>query len=83
MAQYRKKPVVIEATQWRGPGHELPGVLKRVGQYGPPDCYYVITIHGQETYIAQGDWIITESDGVHHYPCKPEVFRASYEAVEG
>jgi len=23
-------------------------------------------------------WVITEPDGEHHYPCKPEVFRSLY-----
>lgn len=29
-----------------------------------------------------GDWVITESDGRGHYPCKPDIFEATYEPVE-
>lgn len=45
---------------------------------------YVVTIHGQRTNIEIGDWIIEEPDGVHHYPCKPDIFEKSYEpAIDG
>lgn len=42
---------------------------------------YVTTIHGQETKVTIGDWIITEPDGKHFYPCKPDIFEATYEPV--
>ena len=45
--------------------------------------FYVTTIHGQRAYLASGDWVITEVDGVHHYPCKPDIFAATYELAEG
>ena len=41
----------------------------------------VTTIHGQRTKVIIGDWIITEPDGVHHYPCKPDIFEQTYEPV--
>jgi hypothetical protein len=28
-----------------------------------------------------GDWIIPEPDGIHFYPCKPDIFEATYEPV--
>lgn len=34
------------------------------------------------TTVAPGDWIITEPDGIHHYPCKPDIFENTYELVE-
>lgn len=43
---------------------------------------FVTTIHGQQTHVVPGDWIITEPDGIHHYPCKPDIFAATYEPVE-
>lgn len=77
MAKYRKKPVIVDAEQWF-PGKEIRGVFPGfVGEYGP----YVMTIHGQRTFIAPGDWIITEPGGIHHYPCKPDIFAAMYEEV--
>ena len=92
--KYRKRPVIVEATQWF-PDKEVTGVVL----YQPPDAviggrghgeqrfeqdtYYAVTkIHGQVTRIEPGDWIITEPDGQHHYPCKPEIFAVTYEPAD-
>lgn len=88
--KFRKRPVIVEATQWF-PGLEVPGVFS----YQPPDLivggtkqeeqrfkqepYYAVrTAHGEITRIAPGDWIIAEPDGRGHYPCKPDIFAATY-----
>jgi hypothetical protein len=72
MAKYRKKPVVIEAVQWRA-GDPHPGV--EVDGTGP----FVTTIHEQRAYLADGDWILPEPKEGRFYPCKPDVFAASYD----
>jgi len=82
MTQYRKKPIVIEAVQW-WPGANIPGVREIAavdGEYGPQGQFW--TIHGQSTHINPGDWIIQEADGVHWYPCKPDIFAATYEPAD-
>lgn len=43
---------------------------------------YVITIHEQQAWLDPADWVITELDGKHHYPCKPDVFEMTYEQIE-
>ncbi len=81
MAKFRKKPVIVEAEQWF-PGKLVNGVtevayadeISRSAGYG-----YVVTIHGEPTKVVSGDWIITEPDGIHHYPCKPDIFAATYD----
>ena len=78
MAKYRKKPVVVVAYQWKhreiGKGvHFDPAFLDR---------YFVVTIHGQRAYLEDKDWIIEEPDGIHHYPCKPDIFENTYEKEE-
>lgn len=79
MAKYRRKPAVIEAEQWIGPcSSPMRGVYVD-GNTDDPTNYYVVTIHGQKTPIAPGDWILPEPDGEHFYPCKPSVFEATYE----
>jgi hypothetical protein len=77
MGKYRKKPVVVEAEQFHHPATAPAGV--RTEEDGRA---YVVTIHGQRAYLAPGDWVITEPDGIHHYPCKPDIFAASYEPAE-
>lgn len=85
MGKYRKRPIVIEARQFFYDQPEMAGVfypeLSSDGRTWIGDAY-VITIHGEKAHLANGDWVITEPDGQHYYPCKPEIFAASYEPVD-
>ena len=87
MSKWRKKPVVVEAVQffYDGP-FPIPGVWYPTKDPEDGGTYigdaFVITIDGQRAYLQNGDWVITEPDGEHHYPCKPDVFEATYEAVQ-
>lgn len=84
MAFYRKKPVVVEAEQFWPEKKPWPkGVSKGTGCMGEGNIYttYVTTIHEQQTRVVAGDWIIIEPDGSHAYPCKPDIFEATYELV--
>ncbi len=77
--QYRHKPTLVEAHQWF-PDIEIDGV-KVVGKGTGAVRGTFITIHGQETFIELGDYVIREPDGIHWYPSKPDIFRDIYEAV--
>lgn len=83
MGQYRKKSVVIEATQWVKHG-DHPAV-KRSSEPHMQDCPglcdigVIETLEGQHI-VRSGDWIITGVKG-EHYPCRPDIFEATYEAV--
>lgn len=86
MSKFRKKSLVIEAEQFDekdclspNGGRWPKGVLRDPGENQP---FYVITIHGQRAFLADGDWILPEPDGDHFYPCKPDVFAERYELVE-
>jgi len=121
--KFRKKPVVIEATQWFKNGdHPLDyskthegyekGVLRPfypeqrkrndwegdvVRRYrttemdGETPCKHcgdimhnhgwIDTLEGGHI-VCPGDWIITGVKG-EHYPCKPDIFQMTYEAVDG
>ena len=74
--KYRKKPVVIEATQWFKHG-DHPAVLLGVRFDGRP---YIETLEGPHL-VTPGDWIITGVKG-EHYPCKPDIFEVTYEEVK-
>lgn len=77
MAKYRKKPVVIEASQF-----DIKKPYAHPGVHGSSSsAFYVTTIHGQAAYLADGDWILPEPKEGHFYPCKPDIFAATYEAV--
>lgn len=86
MAKYRKKPVVIDAVQFRQDDkstHEnvnfgwpkVPGF----GWTTLDGKYWVQTLEGP-LIVSDGDWIITGVNG-EHYPCKPDIFEKTYEAV--
>lgn len=87
MVQYRKKPVVIEAWQWNG---EKAGEMSGVCQCDLNTCPHLHTAHentiddrGQLVFLSAGDWIIPEArkEG-RYYPCKPDIFAETYEAVD-
>ena len=78
MPRFRKRPVVIEAAQWHAGDAPLPGMEPY--KHMPWGMSYVInTLEGQ-MLVTDGDWIITGVKG-ERYPCKPDIFAASYELV--
>jgi hypothetical protein len=96
--KFRKKPVVIEAWQLtdesRWNNTEWPQWLHWAwnldqGEVGrvfhsthpePKNSLWIYTLEG--TLCASvGDWIIQGVKG-ELYPCKPDIFEATYEAVE-
>lgn len=80
MAKYRKKPVVIEAFQWNG-GYPLPEPLEGNWDNNPmtPSKVSIKTWEGYLN-VTKGDWIIKGVQG-EFYPCKPDIFQATYEKV--
>jgi hypothetical protein len=115
--KYRKKPVVIEATQWFKNGdHPLDDsfclgsaetgiegdrqVYEREGKIvryfrrpnisGEEICKHcgkamhehgwIDTLEGGHI-VCPGDYIITGVKG-EHYPCKPDIFEQTYEAID-
>jgi hypothetical protein len=84
MQKFRKKPIVVEAAQITHLTFDSPhpndshiiGVV-----YNPEKRHVEIpTLEG--TMIGNiGDWIIRGITG-ELYPCKPDIFEATYEAVD-
>jgi len=93
---FRKKPVVIQAMQfkggWSGDGsliadwvgrHATWSCAEHAATEGYPDSggvMHIETLEGVMTATA-GDWIIKGVKG-EFYPCKPDIFEATYEAAE-
>jgi len=80
MARYRKKPVVIDAVQWTGYNWQqvkrfCPTAMLRTG-----GSIEIPTLEGV-MQAQRGDWIIKGVKG-ELYPCKPDVFEATYEAID-
>jgi hypothetical protein len=80
--KFRKKPVEIEATQWFKMGdhpavmlHRNQVLVENLAPYG-----WVETLEGGHI-VTPGDWIITGVKG-EHYPCKPDIFEMTYDAID-
>lgn len=87
--KFRKKPVVIEAEQFL-PSHESVERVMAMAANGTrtvianhhPDAGWSLSIQTLEGLMKAsiGDWIIKGVSG-ELYPCKPDIFMATYEAV--
>jgi hypothetical protein len=85
--KYRKKPVLIEARQWDGAVLAATGIIDWVLANGGTARYRndavttpriaIDTLEGT-MYASPGDWIIQGVQG-EFYPCKPDIFAATYE----
>jgi len=91
MGFYRKKPVVIEAIQFHQEGDhpevvvalkdESTGAILGFSAPFSQETRAVFAIKTLEGWheVMPGDWIICGLKG-EFYPCKPDVFEATYEA---
>jgi hypothetical protein len=91
MSKWRKKPVVIEAFMWTGGPDQTedPEWIIKAIKNGTVRFDHTVM---QETFMLidtlegthranQGDYIIQGVKG-EIYPCKPDIFAATYEKVE-
>lgn len=77
--KYRKKPVVIDAVEYKELGQKVKGVCTETHGSRPGGPPHIHTLEGLMT-VSEGDFIITGVKG-ERYPCKPDIFAATYEAV--
>ena len=79
--KFRKKPIVIEAEQFFPDIKPWPdGVREIIHGNETPDYFWIDTLEGGHM-VGTGDWIITGIQG-EKYPCKPGIFKQTYERVE-
>jgi hypothetical protein len=79
MAKYRKKPVVIEAQQYTRNGLDAERVAEWCNGDQTNEGCIIHTLEGD--HLANyGDWIIKGIKG-EFYPCKNDIFNATYEPV--
>lgn len=88
MARFRKRPVVVEAVQleqrmlWPDWFHQAVSdnrvITHGLGKFGEGPAF--VEIHTLEGVMRGdlGDWIIQGVKG-ELYPCKPDIFAATYE----
>ena len=81
MTKYKKKPVVIEAIRFIGSNYEE--IREFIDQNTLcSDLSIVISTLEGDMVAQKGDYIIKGVKG-EFYPCKPDIFEETYEAVSG
>jgi len=86
MVKYRKKPVIVEAMQFTDKTKDqvfcwIAGTQHYADSDEKGEPVLVIgTLEGDHT-ARVGDWIVKGVKG-EYYPCKPDIFDMTYEAVE-
>jgi hypothetical protein len=89
MTKFRKRPVVVEAIQYTGtrvavtdvPKWFFDALVDRTVRSSPdeaPTPYLTIKTLDGDHRADIGDWIIQGVKG-ELYPCKPDIFAATYE----
>lgn len=86
MPKFRKKPVVIEARQLKkfatvAEYEDLASWCRGEVRITPEGNFVldISTLEGS-MHAEEGDWIIQGLAG-EYYPCKPDIFEATYEIV--
>lgn len=93
--KFCKKPIVIDATQFNREGDHaavkrayfttdgkcqwVEGDSAAINVFNCRKGWYIPTLEGGHE-VTPGDWIITGIKG-EVYPCKPDIFEATYEPV--
>ena len=83
MPRFRKKPVIVDAAQFNGDIHEVELFALINSQSRPvfDEGHYLLIDTLEGTHRANiGDWIIKGVKG-ELYPCKPDIFKETYEEV--
>ena len=91
--KYRKKPVEIEAIKWNGLNlneveefagksliYNINDAAWRVGEAPVMVDMKIKTLEGNMN-VSIGDYIIKGIQG-EFYPCKPDIFEQTYDAIE-
>ena len=86
-----KKPIVIEAIQWNGKNFDAVHNFMKFF-HGNKGAYedaeegaiktgkiYIPTLEGIRT-LSKNDWIIKGVKG-EFYPCKPDIFKSTYQSA--
>ena len=83
--KFRKKPVVIEAIGFSGLNYDeiaefcQSTIIKMGERIDGHSTIIIPTLEGEMT-AKMGDWIIKGVKG-EFYPCKPDIFEATYEEI--
>ena len=81
MAKFRKKPVEIQAIQYTGSKESVAEVLRFCPDAGLVHSNICIRTLEGTMFAIPNYWIIKGVQG-EFYPCKPDIFEATYEPAD-
>lgn len=89
---FQKRPVQVQAIQWTGENPYAVRAFTGMHKTEPSGDHFVFTVQdgidNAKLYVAAndawldieiGEWVIRDDRGF--YPCKPDIFAATYEQV--
>lgn len=89
MSEYRKKPVVIEAVKWTGDNLreiiDFTGLHPSANKWTWDEYAAVVREDGLKIFTLEGSHMATVGDMIikgvqgEFYPCKPDIFAATYD----
>ena len=87
--KYRNKPIEVEAIQWTGENFEeietfagkslIHDFIDKTK--GRPYILIIKTLKG-DMIMFEGDYIVKDISSGGFYPCRSDIFRATYEEVK-
>jgi len=91
MAKYRKRPVVVEAIQWTGENLreiiDFTGLNASAKRFSWEEYESLVKKEGLKIFTLEGSHMASIGDYIIRgiagevYPCKPDIFEATYEVV--
>lgn len=92
MPFFQKKPVVIEAVQWKGDNLreviDFTSLHESARKWTWEEYEKVVAEEGLKIFTLEGplnasigDWVIRGVRG-EFYPCKPDIFKETYDPVQ-
>lgn len=94
LMKFRKKPVVVEAMKFNGSRDSIQAICDWANRGADEPWVDYVTFDNSDRprevlchtlegplCVAEGDWVIKGTKG-EFYPCKPDIFEATYEPAD-
>jgi hypothetical protein len=84
MTKFHRKNSVTEAYFWNGEslGEDAPDWVVWSITCGPQPEWITCKTASGDIHVNEPCWLIRELDGKGCYPCKIDIFKATYEEIE-
>ena len=81
MEQFELKGLPVKATKWKFVNTCIEGLLNNnIIFFDEKRGYYVVNSLFERIHLKQGDYIIREADGIHHFTIPGQYFEKLFKA---